>query len=219
MKKTSKMSRTVSTLERMFNVIDTELFGSFLPETVITVQHRPDSYGHSSTRAVWKKSGEDAYELNISDWVLALPIEETLDTMIHECVHLYCKVKGIQDVSNNGYYHNKRFKEEAERVHLKCAHAGKYGWNTEATGNDWLIEFALAHDWSEFQTFRPHDLNELLTGMIPTGQTQTQTNVADGGKKTGSYIRWKCPGCGNIIRSTKKVNVICGDCQVPFIET
>ena len=29
-------------------------------------------------------------------------------------------------------------------------------------------------------------------------------------------IKYVCPKCGAIIRATKQVNVICGDCNVPF---
>ena len=31
--------------------------------------------------------------------------------------------------------------------------------------------------------------------------------------------RWVCPGCGAIVRSTKTVRLICGDCLKPFYET
>jgi len=41
------------------------------------------------------------------------------------------------------------------------------------------------------------------------------------GKKGGSKfknrsIKYVCPECGAIIRATREVNVICGDCGVPF---
>lgn len=29
-------------------------------------------------------------------------------------------------------------------------------------------------------------------------------------------IKYVCPECGAIIRATKEVNVVCGDCDVPF---
>ena len=36
-------------------------------------------------------------------------------------------------------------------------------------------------------------------------------------KKKNSYQRWSCPCCHTIIRSTKAVNIICGDCGEHFI--
>ena len=37
-------------------------------------------------------------------------------------------------------------------------------------------------------------------------------------KPKGSHsIKWVCPICGNITRSTKVINIKCGDCNVPFV--
>lgn len=225
MKQTNKMGRTIIQLEKMFNTIKTELFDGDLPETVITVTRTRGSYGHSSVKKVWSKAGETAFELNISSETLALPIAETLDTMIHECIHLYCREHDIQEVSANGYYHNKKFKELAESKHLICIDTGKYGWNTVASGNEWLTEFAIEHDWPEFQTYQKRDfseeLAEILTGLqlVPVDISEDPEPVKTPERKPGSYIRWKCPKCGAIVRSTKKLNIVCGECNETFIET
>ena len=42
--------------------------------------------------------------------------------------HLYNLVHGIQDVSNNGYYHNQKFKATAEAHGLHIEKHAKYGW-------------------------------------------------------------------------------------------
>ena len=34
--------------------------------------------------------------------------------------------------------------------------------------------------------------------------------------KRGNSRKYVCPKCGNIIRATKAVNVICGDCNISF---
>ena len=39
---------------------------------------------------------------------------ELAATLLHEMAHLYNLEHGIQDVSNNGYYHNMKFKATAE---------------------------------------------------------------------------------------------------------
>ena len=60
--------------------------------------------GHCSVAKVWRRKEDDAYELNIAAEVLNFPIEETLDTLLHEMVHLYCRENGIQEVARNGRY-------------------------------------------------------------------------------------------------------------------
>ena len=47
------------------------------------------------------------------------------------------------------------------------------------------------------------------------GETTTTTK---GGRSTSKNrsIKYACPKCGAIIRATRLVNVVCGDCDVAF---
>lgn len=213
MKQTTKMSRAVSQLEHICNSLNTDFFDGELPVPIITVQSKPGTYGHCSVAKVWQRPDGGAYELNIAAEVLNYPIEETLDSMIHELVHLYCRQHGIQEVSRGGTYHNKRFKEEAERRGLECYRTEKYGWNTRPS--DRLVEYALEKGWSEIKIGR-----STLPPMIRTGAGGTAQPGADtpGGKRPSSTRKLICPKCGQSVRATKKVNIICGDCMVPMVE-
>ena len=44
------------------------------------------------------------------------------------------------------------------------------------------------------------------------------TTTVKGGRSTSKNrsIKYVCPHCGAIIRATRQVNVVCGDCDVPF---
>ena len=44
------------------------------------------------------------------------------------------------------------------------------------------------------------------------------TNTIKGGRSTSKNrsIKYVCPKCGAIIRATRLVNVVCGDCDVAF---
>ena len=102
MKQTTKMSRAVGQLEKIYNTLNEDFFEGLLPVPIITVQSKPGTYGHCSVAKVWQRPDGSTYELNIAAEVLNYPIEETLDTMIHEMVHLYCRENGIdsrQEVS------------------------------------------------------------------------------------------------------------------------
>ena len=204
-KETSKMSRAVSQLEHIFNKMNSDFYGGLLPVPIITVQSKPGTYGHCTVAKVWRKKDSTTYELNISAEVLSYPIEETLDTMLHEMVHLYCRENGIQECSRGGTYHNNKFKELAEKVGLECF-KGKNGWNTRPS--DRIIQYALDNDWSEIVIQRE-------TGgarRIPVSGVAVEITPPQGERKQSSTRKYMCPLCKQSIRATKDVNIICGDC-------
>ena len=215
MKQATKMSRAVSQLEHIYNALNADFFpGEPLPVPIITVQSKPGSYGHCTTAKVWRRADGGAYELNIAAEVLNYPIEETLDTMLHEMVHLYCREHGIHEVSRGGKYHNRRFKAEAERRGLTCVPCGQFGWNT--TPGDNLVEYALSKGWNEIQIGRAS-----LPPMIRTGAGGAQQTGADtlpDGRRPSSTRKLVCPKCGQSVRATRKVNILCGDCMLPMVE-
>lgn len=215
MKVTDKMSRAVGQLEKMYNVLNLDLFAGELPTPIITVQSKPGSMGHSSVAKVWRKPNAQTYELNIAAEVLDYPIEETLDTIIHEMVHLYCREHQIKECSRGGAYHNKKFKAEAEKRGLTCIYTGeKYGWNT--TPGDNLVEYALEKGWSEIRIGRGGSLQGIrIPGEKGTKEGEKQPT---GGKRKSSTRKYICPTCGMSVRATKEVFIICGNCQERMFE-
>ena len=114
MKQTVKTSRAAGQLEKMFRELNKHYFAGKLPEPIISLKKTPSAYGHITCSKVWQAGGENKYEINISSATLDRPIEEIASTLLHEMVHEYCMETGIKDTSNNGIYHNRRFKEQAE---------------------------------------------------------------------------------------------------------
>lgn len=146
MKETTKMSRAVGQLEKIYNTLNADLFNGALPVPIITVQSKAGTYGHCTTSKVWRNKDSEQYEMNIAAEMLNMEIEEVLDTLIHEIVHLYCRENGIQEVSRGGKYHNGKFKALAEEKGLICYKAGQYGWNTRGHDNDKLLNTPLKKD-------------------------------------------------------------------------
>ena len=203
----TKMSRAISSLEHIYNNLNADFFDGELPTPILTVQSKPGTMGHCTTAKVWKRKEDSAYELNIAAEVLNYPIEETLDTLLHEMVHLRCRENGIKEVSRGGKYHNKRFKAEAEKIGLTCVPCGAYGWNT--TPGDNLVEYALKKGWSEI-TLGRSTFPQIRTGAA--GTPQAGAGSAPGGKRPSSTRKLVCPRCGLSVRATKTVNILCGDC-------
>ena len=52
MKQTTKMSRAVGQLEKIYTHLNEDFFEGSLPVPIITVQSKPGTYGHCSTSKV-----------------------------------------------------------------------------------------------------------------------------------------------------------------------
>lgn len=215
MKQTTKMSRAVGQLEKMFNTLNTDFYGGALPCPIITVQSSPRAWGHCTRAKIWRRKGETTYEMNISAELLDKEIEEILDTMLHEMIHLYCRQENIQECSRGGMYHNGKFKELAEKCLLVCERQGQYGWNTVGKNNDRLIEYALSKDWTEIMIGRGFTMSISDGGRNGIeGALSNGGKGSTGGKVPSSTRKYQCPHCKNSVRATKEVNIICGDCNV-----
>lgn len=216
MKETSKMSRAVGQLEKMYNTLNWDFYGGRLPTPIITVQSKPGTYGHCSVSKIWKRKDGDTYEMNIAAETVDMEIEEIIDTLLHEMVHLYCRENGIQEVSRGGKYHNNKFKELAEKTMLNCIKTEKYGWNTVGHGNDKLTEYALEKDWNEIKISRGMS----RTPAAPTGGIGGIVigTPAAPGRAPSSTRKYQCPCCKNSVRATKEVNILCGDCNVKMVK-
>ena len=216
MKPTTKMSRAVGQLEKIYNCLNEDFFKGALPVPIITVQSKPGTYGHCSVAKVWQRPDGNTYELNIAAEVLNYPIEETLDTMIHEMVHLYCRENGIKETSRGGKYHNGKFKAEAEKRGLECYQCGQYGWNTKPS--DKLVEYAMEKEWNEIRIGRNNLPPIIRTGGTGTAQNGAAGTQQGGGKRPSSTRKLQCPCCKNSVRATKAVRIMCMDCNEQMME-
>lgn len=223
MKRTDKMSRAIGQLEKMYNVINADYFESALPKCVITVQSsKGRSFGHSTCRKIWKdkEKGDSFYEINIASEFLDCEIECTLDTLIHEMIHLYCRVNDIQETSRGGCYHNKKFKELAEKCGLQCFYDKKVGWNTDHHDNMKLIEYALSKGFTEIciGVEMPSTLGGLLGALGNGSIGGVFVAPPPVSVPTSSTIKYKCPSCGVKIRATKDLDgcLVCKPCGRTF---
>lgn len=217
MKETTKTSRTAGYLEKIFRALNNDSFSGELEEPIITIQSTPTAYGHVTVSKVWKAKDTQRYELNIAaDW-LERPIENVVATMLHEMTHLYNMQHEIQDCSRGGSYHNKKFKEEAEKHMLHIEKHEKYGW-TLTTPTDELLEYILEKGWQDIDMGRGCFFT--WAGGKDTGKPKKVTGGEEDGqeqaKKKGNSRRYQCPNCKAIVRATKDLHIICGTCNVDF---
>lgn len=207
------MKKQINVLYEAFDKMNERFFNGEVPRPTITIQTRgtAKAYGWCSVNPIWEGE-EKTHEINITAEYANRPFIDIMETLLHEVVHLDNIVKGIKDCSRGGTYHNKKFKEGAERVGLIVKKTEQYGFAfTEASEE--LIEIIKSWglDETTFNTARI-DFEKVRSG----GDESEDTNPKTGQKRRkSSSIKYVC-GCGTIIRATKEVNVICGDCGTRF---
>lgn len=219
MKETVKTSRTAGYLEKIFRALNADWFGGELEEPIITIQSTPRAYGHVTVGKVWYRKDQARHELNLGAETLTRPIEEVVATIMHEMVHLYNIAHGVQDCSRGNTYHNKKFKEEAERRGLIIEHHQTYGW-TITSPSDKLMEYILDMGWSEISMNRGFGWTPPPSTGGAGGKSGNGGAPVTGptGPKKSSTRKLQCPCCGNSVRATKAVRIMCMDCNEQMME-
>lgn len=114
-------SSLVAVLEACWNAI--RVRHSELPEVVIVVasgsgeRARRLTLGHFAPDR-WEVRGDNRHEIMIGGEGLKRGAVDVLGTLLHEAAHAVAVVRGMQDTSRGGRYHNRRFKAIAEELGL-----------------------------------------------------------------------------------------------------
>ena len=211
MKELTSYNRVAGYLNKIFDLLNAEFFESELSRPTITIQSTPKAYGHFSLQEdTWVSKIGATHEINIGAGTLARPIEEVAATLLHEMVHYYNYVKGIQDCSRGNTYHNKRFKVAAEARGLTVQHSDKYGWS-HTSPSDALLDFVLTYGLTDILINR----NEYSSFQI--GGRGTHSGTPTTTPKKSSSRKYVCPCCGTSVRATKEVNIGCLDCGLKMV--
>ena len=212
MKQLTSYNRVAGYLNKIFDMLNAEFFEGTLSRPTITIQSTPRAYGHFSLRDdTWISAIGDSHEINIGAGTLGRPIEDVAATLLHEMVHYYNYINGIQDCSRGNTYHNKRFKAAAEAHGLTVAHSDKYGWS-HTSPSDALLDFILENGLTDILISR----NE-FSGFQITGKGTHSGTGTTGPRRPSSTRKYICPCCGNSVRATKAVNIACLDCDMQMV--
>lgn len=203
----------ITELYKAFQLFNKELYNNELPEPSILIQNRGNKknvMGWCTTSKEWNDTinKEKKYEIAIISDYLYRGMLPVLSTLLHEMAHLYDLQNGIQDVSRSGTYHNKNFKTVAESHGLLIEHDKGIGWSLSKLQS------------STIDLIKKSNINEeafSLIKIIPKVNDDEEGEEGEDTKSKSSTRKYVCPKCGNIIRASKEVNVICGDCNVPFV--
>ena len=195
-------TKAVTELKNIYDNLNRDYYEDKLPEVVITIQSSPKgkAYGwYAKDRWGVETDKEKAFdEINISAEYLSRPIENIVSTMQHEMVHLYCAMNDIKDTSNNNVYHNKKFKDEAEKRDLSIEKAQTIGYSV-TTPTEQFIEYikGLQIEDDAFKFFR----------KMPLGKEKVKKTA----KKTTKYT---CSCCEASVRGEPDLEIECKKCGV-----
>ncbi len=103
-----------------------------IPQVVIIIASGTDGkqarWGHHAPKR-WQVGLEDRTEIMVSGEGLRRGARSVLGTLLHEATHAMSAARGIQDVSRQGRYHNKKFKTQAEELGITVEHDDRLGWS------------------------------------------------------------------------------------------
>ena len=190
---------TVTYLSKMYDFFNEKLFGGALTKPVITISpdEKNKAFGWITRDKLWKENENDEgmYEINLSAQFLNRPGSEIASTLIHEMSHQFAKVNQLKDTARSGSFHNKLFKRIAEEHGLNVELNGGRGWavTTLKESTKRLLE--------DFIEQNP---------MIPVYR---EMPIKPKRVRNVSVRKYVCPDCEVIVRATKAVNVVCGDCN------
>lgn len=197
-----QISEITAFLESAYDKLNQHYFNSELPPVVITVQSTPKAYGHYTPWLAWSDGNEGYHEINLGAETLNRGIEQVIATLVHEMTHGYNDlVAHIKDTSRGngngrGTYHNRKFKEQAEKRGLIIEYDPRIGWSVTTPAPD-LIAFVQEQGWNNL------DLSRV---PLPTAT-----------KKPSNVRKYICPSCGCSVRATKEVHIACLDCAEPMV--
>jgi hypothetical protein len=167
-----------------------------------TGRHR--LYGHHAPER-WHVAEGDRAEIMISGEGLTREPADVLGTLLHEATHALAAVRGIQDTSRQGRYHNKRFKTLADELGISTEHDDRIGWSITTVPPDTAKRYVA-------------QITALAEAMTLWRHADQHTTSGGTGRST-NLLAACCP-CGRSIRiapSTLAVApVICTACDGKF---
>ena len=214
MKQLTSYNRVAGYLNKVFDLLNARFFENALSRPTITIQSTPRAYGHFTLNDdTWVSKIGASHEINIGAGTLARPIEEVCATLLHEMVHYYNYVKGIQDCSRGNTYHNKHFKQAAEQRGLAVTHSEQHGWAHTAPADE-LLDFVIENELTDILINRNDGMGFYI------GKTGTHSGGVEitGKSRTSSTRKYVCPHCGVSVRATRTVRIACMDCDEQMVE-
>lgn len=197
---------------KLWRVVNERRHGGRLPAPVLVIASNSrlkdaNRLGWCSTDRVWTKAktqeqvgaAAGAFEVGLASEHLHRSVEAICVTWLHEFAHYGNWSQGIVDANPNTQYHNKRFKEECERLGLEVFQVNGRGWAGTKAGP------------AARQLIADAGIDESVFTWVRLGQ-----GGGAGRKKQPTKMKkWAC-ACTNV-RCAVDLAAICTKCGQPFV--
>lgn len=154
-----------------------------IPEKLVVVmdsgkRRSSMTHGHFA-RLSWH---DDFSEIKLGTESLARGAVPTLGTVLHELSHAVAFSRGIQDTSNNGRYHNSKFREIANELGIHVEQDGTIGWS----------KTSVPEETQQKYSFLIEDLEKAIT-TYREGYKEVATTGAPKRTRATTKMRCECP--------------------------
>jgi len=209
------LKKQTEILEQAFNYFSLEKFNGTMSDknTIITIQSRgkANCYGWCTVETAWYKgkleTSEESevqyHEINISAEYLNRTFYNTMETLLHEMVHLDNIFNGINDCSKK-QFHNEKFKDRAESIGLVVDKVKRYGY-----ANTTLSE-ELKQSVDKF--ILDNNINVRMFDIARKDKIIKKVN------RNNKKIKMICNGCKNVVSCDDEINITCKDCEIQFVK-
>jgi DnaJ domain len=155
-----------------------------VPPVVIIIASGSDGrqtrWGHHAADR-WHVNNQQRTEIMISGEGLRRTARDVLGTLLHEAAHALAAVRGIQDTSRQGRYHNARFAALARELGIDVAKDAKIGWSVTTVPDATAAGYASQLDqlqaamtlWRGDETLTPtaRRSTNLIAAVCPCDRT------------------------------------------------
>lgn len=235
---------TINVIEQIYDFLNERFFESALSKPIITIQ--PDeqcrALGWFVPHRIWKDgNGYSECEINLSANFLDRSIEDISATLLHEMCHQFAYLNDVKDYCRSGYYHNKEFAQIAMAHGLDVARVENKGFahtQLNESAKTIIADLNVVNNLV-YRKVTLQDIREILAGEMRQAAKKKGETVFESseefvaelnkrlverqrelqvGKKPSSTRKYLCLSCGQSVRATREVDIICGKCHKAMVE-
>ena len=210
------ISPIITALESGFDWLNKRFYNNELQRPVIVMAEgqKERAMGWFTYYKPWHLRDTDvtACELMVATDYLDRGFEKVVETLAHEMVHCYNYQHEIKDCARSGSRHNKKFKETAEQHGMV--------WNQpvddDAKADYKRVGYARVSLKEEVRQEVYEALKPLQEALVLYRDKRKKADKTVKGDSKSNVIKYQCSCCGNSVRATKEVRIICADCMLPM---
>ena len=231
-------TKQFQTLDDLYAFYNREIFAGELPECIVNLSRRANSYGFFVAK-LWANLDDGAahpaayaHEISLNPDFLQRPFIDWHATLVHEMVHLWQYEFG--KTSSNTVYHNKQWANKMEAIGLMPSSTGMLGGSRTGQSMSHYVITGGAFE-TAFNSLDPEELDYLRLKYLPvaslapvrTGGDDEQEGAADGDgsgadkdkkSRSGVRIKYSC-SCGMNVWGKSGLSIKCCECDTLFTET